>query len=144
AYSVAVGDFNGDGNADIATVLYGDSPVAWAGSAVSVRLANGAGGFGAATSFPVGNGPEWVTTGDFNGDGKLDLATANFGGSSISILLGNGSGGFGPAMTFGAGSGPVFVLARDLNGDGKLDLAIANSDAAGTISILLGTGTGSF
>ncbi len=99
--------------------------------------------FGAATNFSVGSTPYSVTTGDFNGDGKLDLATANFDSDNVSVLLGNGSGGFGAATNFGAGTSPVSVTTGDFNGDGKLDLATANANS-NNVSVLLGDGSGGF
>ena len=66
--------------------------------------------------------------GDFNGDGKLDLAVANFVDSSVSVLLGNGDGTFQVAVDYGTGSQgePLSVAVGDFNADGKLDLAVAN------------------
>ncbi len=60
---------------------------------VSVLLGDGAGGFSAQTIF-ASNNPISVTTGDFNGDGKLDFATANNRSNSVSIVIGNGTGSF--------------------------------------------------
>ena len=62
---------------------------------MSILLGNGAGGFSAATNFGAGDSPFSVAVGDFNGDGKQDLATANSGSSNVSVLLGNGAGSFG-------------------------------------------------
>jgi hypothetical protein len=77
--------------------------------------------------------------GDFNGDGKLDLATANYsngGNGTVSILLGNGAGNFTLASSPGTGKGPVSVAVGDFNGDGRLDFVTANySD--NTASVLL-------
>src|SRR4030095_2927130 len=56
---------------------------------------NGAGGFGAKTDFVAGTSTNWVSIGDLNGDGKPDLAVANYGANTVSVLLGNGAGGFG-------------------------------------------------
>jgi len=97
----------------------------------------------AATSFSVGNNPRSVTTGDFNGDLILDLATANNSSNTVSVLLGNGTGSFSAATNFGVGNGPRAVTTGDFNGDGKLDLATANSNE-NTVSVLLGDGTGGF
>jgi hypothetical protein len=138
--SITAGDFNNDGNLDLATVV---------GSIVSVVLGNGTGvtgGFGARTDFAVGSGPISVTAGDFNGDGKLDLATANFSSNNVSVLLGTGTGSFGGFVAktdFAVGTNPESVIVGDFNGDGKLDLATANS-GSNNISVLLGTGTGGF
>lgn len=98
--------------------------------------------FSGPTNFSVGNTPQSVAVGDFNGDGKQDLAVANLNGGNISILLGNGNGTFGSAANFAAGFGPNSVTVGDFNEDGRQDLAVANF--SGSVSILLGTGYGSF
>ncbi len=98
--------------------------------------------FAVATSFGAGDGPSSVTTGDFNADGRLDLATANEFSDNISILLGR-AGGFAAATNFGAGGGPQSVTTGDFNADGKLDLATANI-FSNNVSILLGDGLGGF
>jgi FG-GAP-like repeat/Divergent InlB B-repeat domain/FG-GAP repeat len=98
--------------------------------------------FASGTSYPVGTGPFGITTGDFNRDGKLDLAVANSGSATISILLGNGDGTFQPALSTSAGQAPWALIAADLNGDGLLDLAVA--DEAGSAVVLLGKGDGTF
>ena len=99
--------------------------------------------FGAKTDFGTGARSRSVAVGDFNGDGKLDLAVANARSNTVSILLGTGTGSFGAKTDFGTGSGPASVAVGDFNGDGNLDLAVANF-VDDTVSILLGTGTGSF
>jgi hypothetical protein len=137
--SDAVGDFNGDGNLDLAMVNYD-------ADTVSILLGTGAGSFGAKTDFGTGgtgSGPVSVAVGDFNGDGKLDLAVANYDADTVSILLGMGTGSFGAQTNFSTGSGPQSVAVADFNGDGNLDLAVPNCED-NTVSILLGTGTGSF
>ena len=91
----------------------------------------------------VGTSPRSVTVGDFNGDGRLDLATANGSARHVSILLGQGDGTFQAAQDFGGGSEPVSVTVGDFNGDGRLDLATANV-VADSVSILLGQGDGTF
>jgi Flp pilus assembly secretin CpaC len=95
------------------------------------------------TDFNVGHSPSAVVVGDFNGDGKLDLAVANQGDNTVSILLGNGDGTFQAQSTFATGLGPDAIVAADFNGDGKLDLAVANLTDNG-ISILSGNGDGTF
>src|SRR5262249_97265 len=73
-----------------------------------------------------GQGSSSVALGDFNGDGKLDLAVANFGNNTVSVLLGNGDGTFQAAQHFGVDLEPASVAVGDFNGDGKLDLVTAN------------------
>ena len=82
----------------------------------------------------TGTGPYSVTSADLNGDGKLDLFTADFESNTASIFLGNGNGTFQNRTTVMTGSGPLSVTTGDLNGDGVLDLVTANSDS-NTISI---------
>jgi hypothetical protein len=95
------------------------------------------------TDFGTGSNPQSVAVGDFNGDGKLDLAVENIESNTVSILLRTGAGKFGAKTDFGTGSFPFSVAVGDFDGDGRLDLVVANNGAA-TVSILLGTGTGSF
>src|SRR2546422_886081 len=93
--------------------------------------------------FPVGTHPQSVAVGDFNGDGRPDLAVANFGSNTVSVLLGIGDGSFQPARTFAAGTSPLSVAVGDFNGDGRPDLAVANF-GSNTVSVLLGIGDGTF
>ncbi len=94
--------------------------------------------------FAVDNGPDGAVAADFNGDGLLDVATANFGANDVSLLLGNAAGGFTPAGTLPAvGGGPKALVSADFNRDGKRDLATANF-AGDSISVLLGDGAGGF
>ncbi len=98
--------------------------------------------FAPATNFSAPGGPISVTTGDFNGDGNLDLVTANVF-DTVSVLLGNGMGGFSAPTRFDAGFTPVSVTTGDFNKDGKLDLAVANINSD-NVSVLFGNGSGSF
>ncbi len=77
-----------------------------------VSKASGQVGF-ARTDYPAGAQPAAVVIADFNGDGKADLAVANFGSNNVSILLGNGNGTFSPQTFFNAGMGPVSVATGD-------------------------------
>jgi hypothetical protein len=145
--SVAVGDFNGDGKLDLAVANTGPRP--FTDSSVSVLLGNGDGSFQAAQKFPVGSYPQSVAVGDFNGDGRLDLAVAS--GNVVSVLLGKGDGTFQAAQNFPAGSSPSSVAVGDVNGDGVPDLVVTSgtqlSDfitASGTVRVLLGKGDGTF
>jgi hypothetical protein len=99
--------------------------------------------FSLTASLSVGSNPQSVATGDFNGDGKLDLVDANFFSNTVSVLLGDGTGNFTRASSPATGSFPVSVAIADFNGDGKLDLAVANQQG-NTVSVLLGDGTGNF
>jgi hypothetical protein len=65
-----------------------------------------------------------VAVADFNRDGILDLAVANYGSGTVSILLGNGDGSFSTALNYLAGPGPSWVAVGDLNRDGLPDLAV--------------------
>jgi hypothetical protein len=138
-YSVALGDLNGDGKPDLAVANYGY----YYYSTVSVLLGNGDGTFGAKADFATGGQSISVAIGDFNGDGKPDLAVSNVNTHTVSVLLGSGDGTFGPKSDYGTGNEPSSVATRDLNGDGKPDLATANI-SANTVSVLLGNGDGTF
>ena len=139
--SIAVGDFNRDGNADLAITNQFDSTV-------SIFLGDGKGNFAAPnvagyTLPPTGSFPYCVVIGDFNNDGKQDLAIANYYDNNLTILLGNGDGTFTAAASPDTGIYPDWVTVGDFNGDGKADLAVTNSYSQ-TVSILLGTGNGTF
>ena len=98
--------------------------------------------FGGA-QYATGTHPSAITTGDFNGDGKLDLAITNQTDNTLTILLGNGDGTFSAGSTPGTGQGPISVIAGDFNSDGRTDLAVANS-VDNTVTTLLGNGDGTF
>lgn len=85
----------------------------------------------------MGNGPNDVAVGDFNGDGHLDIVAANYGFDTVSVLLGNGDGSFQAQATFGVGSGPSSVAVGDFNKDGYLDIVAVNV-YDNTMSVLLG------
>jgi len=134
--SMAVGDFNGDGQPDVAVTNSGTN-------GVNVFLNNG-GGLSAVSAIPAtGTGPTSIAAADFNGDGKLDLAVANYGSNNVTILLGNGDGTFTAAASPATGTAPNSVAVADFNGDGVPDLAVANAGSS-NVTILLGNGDGTF
>jgi uncharacterized protein (TIGR03437 family) len=146
--TIVTADFNGDGKADLAVSDPGNPGTSNGG--VAILLGNGDGTFQTATYFAAGQNPSSLAAGDFNGDGKMDLAAASSVAGSILVLPGNGDGTFGTAATYPNGGDsqavPVSIAAIDLNGDGRPDLAVANRGFAtvpnSSISTLLNTGSG--
>src|SRR3990172_3416254 len=144
-YSVVTGDFNKDGNVDVATANVGSSDV-------SVLSGNGAGAFGspAIVSLGTSTSPLSITTGDFDKDTHLDLATANKDSNDISLLFGSATG-FTVAAPITGIAGAQFITTADLNGDGNPDLATANYDGTAvppapvdSVYVLLGNGARAF
>lgn len=93
--------------------------------------------------FPVGNAPSSIAVGDFNGDGRPDLAVANNSSNNISILLRTTSGIFITAQNLAVGFAPSSITVADFNSDSIADLAVANS-SSNTVSVLFGNGDGTF
>ncbi|MGA2742534.1 MAG: VCBS repeat-containing protein [Bryobacteraceae bacterium] len=138
-FGIAEGDLNGDGFPDL-VVAGGEEtdPLIFA------FLGSSSGKLQAAPEFSAGvTTTEGFAFGDFNGDGRVDLAVTGSGSSNVSILLGNGTGGFLAPTTFDTGPTPIGVVAGDFNRDGKLDLAVCN-EGLDNVSILLGNGDGTF
>src|SRR5580698_5151164 len=134
--SMAVGDFNGDGQPDAAVINSG-------ANGVNVLL-NGGGCLSFVYTMPAtGAGPSSIAAADFNGDGKLDLAVANSGSNNVTILLGDGDGTFTAAASPATGMAPNSLAVGDFNGDSIPDLAVANSGSS-NVTILLGNGDGTF
>lgn len=96
---------------------------------------------------PAGEGPSAVISGDFNGDGNLDLAVTNEVADTVSIFIGIGDGKFNAPVDFPVGRKPMALVAADFTADGNLDLAVVNNGEGsdpGSITILIGDGAGSF
>ena len=136
--SVAVGDFNGDMNHDLAVLSFKSGDV-------SLLLGDGASRFATATNFLVGHGPNSMAVGNFNRDRNLDLVVANNNDNNVAVLLGNDKGAFGEAIGFPIGMGPqpVAVAVGDFNGDMNPDLAVAKS-TSNNVTVLFGNGIGNF
>src|SRR5205085_10762080 len=117
-------------------------------SRIGVMLGNGNGTCQAAPTYSTvdpllgfGRDPAAVAVGDFNGDGKLDIVTADKTDNTVSLLLGNGDGTFqaAHAITLHNATFPTALAVGDFNGDGKLDIATLN-EGANDVSLLLGNG----
>lgn len=129
----AVGDFDGNGIADVAMANFESADI-------SVFLDDPGTLLGPGTRFPAGTTPGALATGDFNEDTRIDLAVGNRN-SRVSILLGTGSGSFFAPTAFPVADSAMSIAVGDLDGDGHSDLAVA---AVYSVAVLLGTGTGSF
>ncbi len=141
--SVALGDFNGDGVLDVITSSATNQAVF-----ILLNTTTTAGAtptFKSNVSYPMSNGPYYLTIGDFNRDGKLDVIAANNGAAiiglpgvpaatAVGVLLGNGSGGFGTATYYQVGGGSYFANAADINGDDQIDLTAVTTTG---VSVLL-------
>jgi FG-GAP-like repeat/RTX calcium-binding nonapeptide repeat (4 copies)/Calx-beta domain len=139
-YAIGVGDLNSDGKLDLVTIHDSGN--------ISTLLGTGTGSFGAPIKVNGGDPfPRSVVLEDFNADGKLDLAVTDYYSDTdnVWLLLGTGTGNFGAPTKFDAGSYPYGLATGDFNGDNKPDIAVANlGSKSNNVSILLGTGTGSF
>ena len=139
---IAVGDFNGDGNLDVAIANHGVK-------LVTVLLGNGKGQFsfapGSPFSVPSNPHPHGIVAADFNGDKKLDLTVDSWGENKVLVLFGNGDGTFQtPGVKFDVGDAPYQRLRTgDLNEDGNPDIVTSNWKGS-SVSVLFGDGRGHF
>jgi hypothetical protein len=141
-----IADLNGDGRNDLAGL---------GAQAAAVYLSTGAGTFGARAEYPVASWGQDIATGDFNGDGRLDLAvTVNDPQVSVSLLAGRGDGTFTAAVNIPNTTGfdSPAIAATDVDNDGRLDLLVAHAISCFTapcrvstqMSVLIGRGDGTF
>jgi hypothetical protein len=136
--SVIALDVNGNGNVQL---IY----VTPAGNVITVLTNNGSSIFNTAYTVGVGSMPYAIATADVNGDGKMDLITANVGASpnyvgTLTVLTNNGGGIFSSNANYTVGRGCQSVVTADVNGDGRLDLICANS-GTNTLFVLTNTST---
>ncbi len=136
-WAVGVADFNGDGKADaIATSVNAT------GGVLGFFAGNGAGGFGPRVGTATLGTAQALTIGDFNGDGKADVAVANASGATtVTVLLGNGDGTFQTGASYDTGYRPIDIKRGDFNNDGKIDLV--ERTTAGFV-VEAGNGDGTF
>ncbi len=135
--SVVTADFNGDGRPDLAVANR-------ASNEVTILLGAGDARFREAPGSPVAAGaqPSSIAGGDFDGDGRADLAVAGGKSGGVTLLLGNGAGRFrqAPGSPVSVGGPADIVTAADLDGDGRLDLVTAGT----RVAVLLADGKGGF
>ncbi|MEO8096779.1 MAG: FG-GAP-like repeat-containing protein [Acidobacteriota bacterium] len=147
AVGYLIADFNGDNKKDLAVAKFGDGGSDKGG--IGIFLGNGDGTFRTPVTYPAGQGAEGATAFDFNGDGKLDLAVANYSSNDVGILLGNGDGTFRAPVSYPMGASGFAAAVGDFNGDGKPDLVASSVDSntlagTGRVVLLQGNGDGTF
>jgi FG-GAP-like repeat/FG-GAP repeat len=139
-FSLAVGDFNGDGKPDLAVGYWHQSS-----SGLAILLNNGNGTFGLPKTYAFRKRPASIEVGDFNSDGHLDLMCAGEDGS-VYVVLGNGNGSFQQPVQINLNFSVRSFAVGDFNGDGKLDfVATWTYDYQyGAVEVVLGNGDGTF
>ena len=140
ASGVAVADFNNDGIKDFAIVSNYQSSSQNRGIAY-IRLGNGDGSFKTSSNYgTVGANPMKVAAADFNGDGKMDIVSADYSAQGITVLEGKGDGTFVSRNAYSVyGGKPWGIAIADINGDGKVDVATANYQST-SLSVFIGNG----
>jgi hypothetical protein len=132
---VTTADFDGDTILDLAVANQGDNTV-------SILLGQGDGTFvpAANPAMPAGGAPTSIAVGDYNVDGRLDLAVTDQTDNAVSVLLNLGGGLFGPNFELPVGTAPASIASADFNGDGRPDVATANSGSS-DVSVILNSST---
>ena len=123
---IVAADFNGDGKLDLAVADERFSGYSSPGS-VAVLFGKGDGTFQSPITFAVGVQPSALSSGDFNGDGRVDLITSNSGGDTVTVLLSDGDGTFKRVDSSTGTAFPGFLTIGDFNGDGKMDAVVVTS-----------------
>jgi hypothetical protein len=136
SFSVVAGDFNGDGNMDVASnFLYSSTPL-------GVFLGKGDGTFLAPATYSGPTNPSGPQAGDFDGDGWLDLAISSDPDNGVLIYLNRGDGTFKPGQLFASCESPAGMSLADVNKDTRVDLVVTCVDQSGTVNVHLGNGDG--
>ena len=153
-FGITIGDIDGDGKLDLAVTNNGGSSVSvFRNTSTSGAITSGS--FAAKVDFTTGTNPYGVIIGDIDGDGKPELAVANYSSNTVSVFRNSSTSGsittssFAAKVDFTTGTNPYYAAIGDIDGDGKPDLAVTNYNS-NTVSIFRNTsslgsiGTGSF
>ncbi|HXV15042.1 MAG TPA: FG-GAP-like repeat-containing protein [Candidatus Krumholzibacteria bacterium] len=135
--SIAVADANNDGILD---VFLGNYNIP---RNVTVLLGNGNGGLVAQTPVPTSGQPWMLAAGDLNGDGDVDVFSANSSGNGIGVHYGNGAGGISAVSSLATGGFPLAIDAGDIDGDGDLEL-VSSDYGSGSWTVWENNGAGGF
>jgi len=138
-FSLGIGDIDGDGKPDLAVANNGSNTV----SVIRSTSTSGTVSFAAKVDLTTGTQPYSVSIGDIDGDGKPDLAVANFSSNTVSVLRNTSTSGtvsFASKVDLTTGTQPYSVSIGDIDGDGKPDLAVAN-ESSNSVSVIRNTST---
>jgi hypothetical protein len=133
--ALVLADLNGDDRLDL---------VGLGNESIVVALNDGLGRFPVSEWVPIAVTPFDIAAADVNGDGFVDIVTANPTSQDVSVLLGNGAGLFAPERRFFVGSFARYLAVGDFNSDGRADVVVANGDESSEVSVLLGSGEAIF